>query len=116
MNPYEQYEEARVLINQGQYEEAAALLEQNIKANPHFKELDLLGECFIHLGRLLEAIVPLAAATTLNNGVRAPSLLAEVFLLLGEMHDADQMTELALSRDPKNRKSLQVKEQVAKAS
>jgi tetratricopeptide (TPR) repeat protein len=112
----EQYEQARELMNQGQFEEAANLFEKNVKANPHFKELELLGECFMRLGRLSEAIVPLAAATTLNRGVRAPSLLAEVFYLLGGMHDANQMAELALSRDPNNRKALEVKQLVAKAS
>lgn len=102
-------------MRQGQYEEAVRLFERNVKLNPHFKELELLGECLLHSGRLREAIVPLAAATTLNAGVRAPSLLAEIFYRLGEMDDANQMAELALSRDPKNRKALEVKERVAEA-
>ena len=112
----QQYERARELMKQGQFEEAANLFEKNVKANPHFKELELLGECFLHLGRLPEAIVPLAAAATLNKGVRAPSLLAEVFYLLGKMHDAAEMAEIALSRDSTNRKALAVKQQVAQAS
>jgi tetratricopeptide (TPR) repeat protein len=113
MSPYEQ---ARELMNQGQLEEAASLFEKNIEERPHFKELELLGECFMLLGRLSQAIVPLAAATTLNRGVRAPSLLAEVLYLLGDMYAADQIAELALSRDPKNHKALEIRQLIAKAS
>lgn len=116
MNSYSNYEEARRLMAQGQYEQAAALFEQNAKANPHFKELELWGECLMHLQRLSEAIVPLAAATTLNKGVRAPSLLAEVFYRRGEMQDAHHMAQLALSRDPNNRKALDIKKRTGAAS
>ena len=48
------------------------------------------------LARPQEAIVPLAAAATLNNGVRAPALLAEVFWELGQTADAEQLAEIAL--------------------
>jgi tetratricopeptide (TPR) repeat protein len=104
MTKYERYRKARELMSQGQFEEAAALFEQNIKEHPHFKELELLGECFIRLGRLQEAIVPLAAATTLNDGVRAPSLLAEAYSLLGRLHEAGRMADITLERDPKTEK------------
>lgn len=113
MNSYERYEKARKLMAQGHFEEATKLFEQNIKANPHFKDLELLGECLMRLGRHVEAIVPLAAATTLNKGVKAPSLLAQAYYFLGEMHDANQMAGLALSRDPNNRTVLEVKKRVA---
>ena len=95
-------------MEHGQFEEAALYFAQSIALCPHFKTLELQGECLLRLGRWREAIVPLAAASTLNLGVRAPSLLAEAFLLLGESHDATFAAELALSRDPKNRKALSV--------
>ncbi len=115
MNSYEHYQEARRLMDQGLYEKAITLFEQNIKSEPHFKELELLGECLMRLERLVEAIIPLAAATTLNQGVRAPSLLAEVFYSLGKTHEANAMAELALRRDPNNRRALQVKRQLGDA-
>jgi tetratricopeptide (TPR) repeat protein len=116
VNEHERYKEARSLMDQGHLEEAASLFEQNVKSNPHFKDLELLGECLMRLGRLVDAIVPLAAATTLNKAARAPSLLAEVYFLLDEMHDADESAELALSRDASNRKALNVKEMILKKS
>ena len=82
----------------GQHAEAIPLLQESIAATPHFKSLELLGECFVKLGRLNEAVVPLAAATTLNKGVRAPALLAEVFLRLGDYHDARTLAGVALAR------------------
>lgn len=108
------YEQARQAMGQGALEEAIALFEQSVTDNPHFKALELRGECLIKLGRAREAIVPLAAATTLNKGVRAPALLAQVFLELMEYHDALDIAELALSRHAGNRIALQVKK-VAKA-
>lgn len=99
----ELYLKARRMMDAGKLEDAIGLFEQSISYYPHFKSLELLGECFSRLNRLPEAIVPLAAATTLNKGVRAPSLLAEVFLELKEYRQARKMAEEALSRDPNNR-------------
>ncbi len=109
----ELYEQARQMMGEGKLEDAAVLFQQSISHSPHFKTLELLGECFVRLNRLPEAIVPLAAATSLNKGVRAPSLLAEVFLKLEDYHAAKNMTEIALSRDPNNRKAQEVRSVVA---
>ena len=51
-------------------------------------------------GEPRRAIVPLAAATTLNEQVRAPSLLAEAFLALGQHVEAYEIATMALQRDP----------------
>lgn len=110
------YDQARGLMDQGRLEEAVLLFEESNKSFPHFKTLELLGECNFRLGKLSEAIVPLAAATTLNRGVRAPSLLAEVFLKLGEFHNAEEITAIALSRDATNRRALRVKDSIDKAN
>ena len=100
-------------MDRGQLEEAVLVFEQSVAYSPHFKTLELLGECMARLGRHRESIVPLAAATTLNKGSRAPSLLAEAFLLVGELDEADELASIALTRDPKNRKALEVKTAVA---
>lgn len=71
-----------------------------------------MGECLVELGRYRDAIIPLAAATALNRGVRAPSLLAEVFLRLADCHDALTMADEALSRDPRNKRARSVKDAV----
>ena len=105
----ELYIEARQMMDEGKLEEAVKLFQQSISDYPHFKSLELLGECFIRLNRLSEAIVALAAATTLNKGVRAPSLLAEAFLKLKEYPQAREMAEIALSRDPNNRLAREVR-------
>lgn len=96
------------MMNAGRFEEAIVLFEQSISDDPHFKTLELLGECFIKLNRPVEAIVPLAAAVALNKGVRAPSLLAEVFLRLDKHRAAKEMAEIALSRNANNRKALEI--------
>ena len=102
------YEKARRTMNEGRLEDAVMLFQQSISHSPHFKTLELLGECFVRLNRLPEAIVPLAAASTLNIGVRAPSLLAEVFLRLVDYPAARDMAEIALDRDANNRKAQKV--------
>jgi hypothetical protein len=50
----------------------------------------------------------LAAATTLNAQVRAPSLLAEAFLALGDELAAHRIARLALDRDPNNKRARNV--------
>lgn len=98
------YQQAREEMAAGHFEEAVSLFKQDISIEPHFKSLEILGECLIKLGRPQEAIVPLAAATALNNGVRAPALLAEVFWELGQKTDAEHLAGIALARDPNSKK------------
>ena len=71
------YEEGRALMKSGDVSGAIAKFEQSIVCVPHFKTLELLGEAFLKIGKPDRAVVPLAAATTLNRQVRAPSMLAE---------------------------------------
>lgn len=101
-------------MERGEHTQAVVCLQENVAADPHFKTLELLGECLIVLGRLQESIVPLAAATTLNKGVRAPALLAEVFWHLNQFHDAKEVAEIALGRDPRNRKAYTVWDNINK--
>jgi tetratricopeptide (TPR) repeat protein len=101
------YQKARQIMDEGNLEDAIVLFERSISHYPHFKSLELLGECFYRLNRFPQAIVPLAAATSLNKAVRAPALLAEVFIKLKDFHKAVEIAEVALSRDPNNRKAKQ---------
>lgn len=102
------YQQAREVLRQGRNEEAIVLLRQSAEAEPHFKTLELLGESLIELGQFKDAIVPLAAATTLNRQVRAPSLLAKALIASGDRHGARNAALIALARDPRNHLALQV--------
>jgi lipopolysaccharide biosynthesis regulator YciM len=100
-------------MEDGWYEQAADLFHQAAVESPHFKTYELLGECYMRLKRLNEAVSFLAAATTLNRGVRAPSLFAEAWLALGCHVEAVVAADITLSRDPKNKAGLRVRETAA---
>jgi tetratricopeptide (TPR) repeat protein len=103
------YEEGRDAMSRGSLEQAISCFERSNAILPHFKTLELMGECLCLLHRWREAIVPLAAAGTLNKGVRAPSLLAQAQFEAGYYSDAVLTADLALSRDGNNRRALAVK-------
>ena len=88
--------------------EAVVLFQKSAEVDPHFKTLELLGECYVRLNRLRESVITLAAAVSLNKSSRAASLLAEVFLELNDYDKAKNMAEIALSREPNNKKALKV--------
>jgi tetratricopeptide (TPR) repeat protein len=106
---FELYQQGRAHMEMGDYAEAAGSFQESLLHCPHFKTLELLGECLFRADRPLEAIVPLAAATTLNEGARAPLLLAEVFLAIDQPHDARQVLRIALQRAPDNKKAKSLK-------
>ncbi|MBA4387737.1 MAG: hypothetical protein C0404_07135 [Verrucomicrobia bacterium] len=102
---YEMYEQGRAAMKEGRIEDAIRLLQRSVALDPHFKAFELIGECLMKLDRHADAVGPLAAAVALNRGVRAPSLLAESFHSIGRMAEAREFAELALQRDPTNRKA-----------
>jgi tetratricopeptide (TPR) repeat protein len=95
-------------MDAGDHQGAIVLFEQSASISPHFKTLELLGECYSSLGKLQAAIVPLAAATALNAQGRAPALLADAFFHLGQSEAAIQFARLALARSPGNKLALGV--------
>jgi tetratricopeptide (TPR) repeat protein len=107
----ELYFEGRRAMDAGRLDEAIRLFEESIRIRPHHKSLELLGECLGRLGRWNEAVVALAAATTLNRTVRAPSLCAEALLHIKDYHRAIDVAEIALKIDPKNRKALAIRDE-----
>ncbi len=102
------YHQAREMMDKNLLEEAVVLFQNSAELDPHFKTLELLGECYIRLNRQREALIPLAAAISLNKGVRAASLLADVFLKLKDYDKAKDMADIALSREPNNKKAIEV--------
>jgi tetratricopeptide (TPR) repeat protein len=109
------YELGRRALESGDLAAAIAHLEASVSAFPHFKALELLGEAWLKKGEPQRAVVPLAAATTLNAQVRAPSLLAEALLARGDALEAHRIAQLALQRDPNNRKARAVLDATAEA-
>lgn len=110
------YDTGRKLMAVSDYEGAVREFRASLELTVHFKTLELLGECYIQLRQFTEAIVTLAAATTLNRGVRAPSLLCE---LLANQSDpylvglAEGVIDIALSRDPSNRRAITAKKEIS---
>ena len=60
------YIAGREQMDAGHLDAAIAAFQRSIDAQPHFKTLELLGECQLQLGHFKQAVVPLAAATALN--------------------------------------------------
>jgi tetratricopeptide (TPR) repeat protein len=110
MNADDLYHVGRQAMEAGALEDAISFFCRSVAEWPHFKTLELLGECLLRLNRLREAIVPLAAATALNPQAHAPALLARAFLELGTYRDAFDQAEEALRRDPGNKQALQVRQ------
>jgi len=111
-NDRELYQEGRSLMDAGAFDQAAVVLSQSATARPHFKTLELLGECYTKLGRFQEAVPPLTAAVALNMQSRAAALLAEVFEKLGDRDDAIAMARTALERSPDNKRAQRVIERL----
>jgi tetratricopeptide (TPR) repeat protein len=107
------YEMGRALMEEGSLEQAAAIFAQSAATDPHFKTLELLGECYAKLNRFHDAVIPLAAAVTLNQQSRAPALLAEVFEKLGDCDRAIEMAKLAIARSADNKRARGVIERLA---
>jgi tetratricopeptide (TPR) repeat protein len=91
------YLQGRDQMDDGDLEVAIASFQRSIDAYRHFKTLELLGECHIRLRNFQAAVVPLAAATALNQQSRAASLLAETFERLAAFDKAREFAKLSLS-------------------
>jgi len=106
------YEEGRAMMANERYDQAAVLFERALNLVIHFKTLELLGECFIELGEYEKAIVPLAAASTLNSNLRSSSLLCLALVNSKQpmmRQFAPTFVERVLTKDPKNKKALEAK-------
>ncbi len=98
---FDKYQAGRLEMEKCNYDGAIALFEESVRIAPHFKTLELLGECKLNLRRPSEAIVPLAAAVTLGtNEFRAMYLLARALSEVGEKRDALKFLEVLLQREP----------------
>lgn len=97
---YRLYRMASDAMLAGNSEAAVTLFEQSNRLQPHFKTCLELGKCLAGLGRHLDAIVPLAAATALNRQGIAPFELAKAYMKLNEPGKANEFIKLAIERQP----------------
>lgn len=82
-------------------ESAISLFDQSVQLEPHFKTLELLGECLLTLGRHKEAVVPLAASAGLGNKpYRALYLLAQALNAAGRKTEALEKLDQAIEMKP----------------
>ena len=106
------YDSGRRLMDQKRFDEAVTDLIKSSEISPHFKTFELIGESLLRLGKCSDAIEPLIKAVQMNQGVRAASLLAEAYILMRNYDKANETVQIALNRDPTNRKALEIQKAV----
>jgi tetratricopeptide (TPR) repeat protein len=80
---------------------AISLLEESATTDPHFKTLELLGECFLRRKQHRKAVIPLAASVGLGaKPYRALYLLAQALDGLGSRRDAIEKLSEAIEMKP----------------
>jgi tetratricopeptide (TPR) repeat protein len=103
------YQKGREAMAANDLDSAVRLFRSSAQAAPHFKTLELLGECFLKRDQNREAIIPLAAAVGLGNKpYRALYLLAQALDRSGHRDEAIEKLTLALQikADYKNARTL----------
>lgn len=100
-NAYNLYYEGKSAMDAGDLHTAIEKFKQSVSLLPHFKTLELLGECLLRRNEFSEAILYLAAAAGLGqNEFRARFLLAKALLAVGEESDAIVQLKEALALNP----------------
>jgi tetratricopeptide (TPR) repeat protein len=100
-NAYNLYYEGRSAMDAGDLHTAVEKFKQSLGLFPHFKALELLGECLLRRNEFPEAILYLAAAAGLGQKeFRAQFLLAKALLAVGEEADAIAQLKEALALNP----------------
>ena len=124
MTDWEQYEEAygrgstlyqrgRAAMEAGETESAVRLFQESASIDPHFKTLELLGECLLKLGRHHEAVISLAASIGLGTKVyRAMFLLAKALDESGFRRNAIEKLEEAIAIKPDYKSARDLLEQL----
>ena len=85
-------------------------LQRAVDLDPHPVALEMLGGLWMRLNQPERAIIPLAAAVTLDRKGGAAAALAHVFMRLRREGEAHAMATLALERRPGDRQALEVLE------
>src|SRR5262245_42487639 len=95
------YEEGRRAMESRDFRTAIEKFRRSVEVFPHFKTLELLGECLLLDDDLVQAITYLAAAAGLGKKqTRARFLLAKALLAVWEDRDAIEKLKEALVIEP----------------
>jgi tetratricopeptide (TPR) repeat protein len=95
------YYQGREAMDRGDLQAAVDLFQQSIDLFPHFKTLELQGECLLTLGRPTSAIIALAASATLGSRpFRSLYLLAQALVQIGDNRKAIEKLSEALAMQP----------------
>jgi len=95
------YEEGRSAMEAGNVDKAVELLEKSTLLAPHYKTLELLGECMLERKEFARAVIYLAASASLGtNQARPRFLLAKALLHAEEPQAAIPKLEEALVINP----------------
>jgi tetratricopeptide (TPR) repeat protein len=108
------YQAGREAMEQRQFDDAVVLLRSSAELCPHFKTLELLGECLLELpGRSSEATLFLAAAAGLGNkSARSFFLLARALSLQGNIQAAIEKLDIAIEIQPQYRAAIQLRDEL----
>lgn len=101
---------AQQQADKGELAAAAKTLQRAVDLDPHPAALEMLGGLWMKLNQPERAIIPLAAAVTLDVRGGAAASLAQVFMRLRREGEAHAMAMLALERRPGDRQALEVLE------
>ena len=108
---YDLYVEGKAAMGRQDLADAADKFRRSARVSPHFKTLELLGECHLERGELADAVVYLAAAAGLNpKGFRARFLLAQALLAAGDRSGAAAHLEEAVRLNPNYRSAAELLE------
>ena len=110
---YELYQRGKDAMERCEYESAINYFRDSIEHYPHFKTLELLGECFLFANKPVEAIPPLAAAISLgSNEFRAAYLLSRAFVEIDDFKKALAYAEQATKMKPDFRRAEELRQQI----
>ncbi len=101
---------AQQQAEKGELAAAVKTLQRAVDLDPHPVALEMLGSLWMQLNQPERAIIPLAAAVTLDVQGGAAAALAHAFMRLRREHEAHAMAMLALERRPGDRSALEVLE------
>jgi tetratricopeptide (TPR) repeat protein len=110
---HEKYLRGRAAMDNADFQGAIELFEESAQLTPHFKTLELLGECRLKNNQPLDAIIPLAAAVGLGtNAFRAMYLLAHAYFEISEKRTALKYVERALAMKPDFKSARELKDSI----
>jgi tetratricopeptide (TPR) repeat protein len=102
----ELYQQGRAFLDAGETQKAITVLEESAAILPHFKALEILGECQLNQGQHGRAIISLAASAALGTKpYKSWYLLSKALMALGEIEQAREALERALTLNPDYRKA-----------